>query len=62
MTNVCPPDGDLERFLAGVSGATERKALEAHLAGCAGCQRRLGELNWGGVTLPQFAADSERAT
>src|SRR5262249_55979795 len=60
VTDACPPDGELERLLAGVTGANEGQALEAHVAGCAACQRRLGELNRVGVTLPPWPANPER--
>jgi hypothetical protein len=61
VTDAYPPDEELERLLAGVTGANEREALEAHVAGCAVCQRRLGELNQLGVTLPPGPANPQRS-
>jgi class 3 adenylate cyclase/tetratricopeptide (TPR) repeat protein len=60
VTDACPPDGELERLLAGGIGAAEGQALAAHVAGCAACQQRLGELNPGGLTLPAWPANPER--
>jgi serine/threonine protein kinase/tetratricopeptide (TPR) repeat protein len=60
MTSVCPPDEELERLLAEQMGDAERQALEVHLTGCAACQRRLEQLNRGGVTLPPWPASRER--
>jgi class 3 adenylate cyclase/tetratricopeptide (TPR) repeat protein len=57
VADACPPDGELERLLTGEMGAAEGQALEAHVAGCAACRQRLGELNRGGLTLPPWSAN-----
>ena len=59
MTDTCPPDGELERLLASGMGTAEEQVLVAHLTGCPVCQRRLEELNRGGVTLPPWPAHPE---
>ena len=32
VTDACPPDGELERLLAGATDAAEGQALQAHVA------------------------------
>jgi class 3 adenylate cyclase/tetratricopeptide (TPR) repeat protein len=59
VTDACPSDGELERLLAGGIAVAEGQALEAHVAGCAGCQQRLGALNRGGQTLPAWPVNPE---
>jgi serine/threonine protein kinase/tetratricopeptide (TPR) repeat protein len=52
VIDACPPDGELERLLAGGLSAAEGQALERHVVTCPACQRRVAHLNWSGVTLP----------
>ena len=59
MTDTCPPDGELERLLTGEISAAEGQALEAHVAGCAACQQRLGELNRARFPLLAWPANCE---
>src|SRR5690349_13152346 len=60
MTGPCPPDEELERLLAPTIVGAGLQALEAHVAGCPACQRRLEQLNWGGTTRPVWLADPDK--
>jgi predicted ATPase/class 3 adenylate cyclase len=57
VTDACPPDKELALLLIGGKLPAEWSALEAHVAGCAACQKRLVQLNQGGLTLPAWASD-----
>jgi serine/threonine protein kinase len=61
MPDPCPPTDLLEAVLRGQAGAAE-SGVTAHLADCAGCQRRLEELAGGSGWLLAKAASRERAT
>ena len=52
MTDACPPNGELLRLLAGVMTTAQEQVLNAHVAACSACQRRLAQLQSAAVTLP----------
>jgi serine/threonine protein kinase len=51
VNEPCPSDRELERLLADRTGA-DTASIADHVAGCADCQRRVEQLNRGGLTLP----------